>query len=410
MRGPTRAPYGRRMTVRTLTRLRDLRLVDALIAVGFAVLIVAELLAHMDDGYRAGPAAWNAPILLGTVTALAWRRRSTGWALVTGYAFALVPSLFVAHTIFFFGTLIPLLVLSFTAAERLSTRWLAWSLLGPVLLLVIVPIHQPGFDAGDVVFWVMLSAIAVGLGLLVRRLNQHRSALAATLAEQVRDQAAREEALLTEERSRIARELHDVVAHAVSVMVVQAGAARLAVGFDDDEARTGMLAVESAGREALIDLRRLLGLLRTHTDEVAVQPTPGIAMLDELVTRMQASGLAITVQVTGMPAPLPAGLDLSAYRIIQEALTNTLKHAGPTSVTVAIHYGEALTLDITDAGPAPGHIRRRTPVGHGIIGMRERATLFGGTFAAGLSGNSWRVQVSVPRPVNQSTETATATT
>jgi signal transduction histidine kinase len=398
------------MMARALTRLRDPRLVDPLIAVGFAILVVAELLAHMDDGYRAGDAAWNTPILLGTVAALAWRRRSTGWALIAGYAFALIPSLFVAHTIFFFGTLIPLLVLTFTAAERLPTQRFAWSLLGPALLLVTVPLHQPGFDAGDVVFWVMLSAMAVGLGRLVRSLNQHRTALAATLADQVRDLDAREHALLTDERSRIARELHDVVAHGVSVMVVQAGAARLAVGFDDEEARTGILTVEDAGREALIDLRRLLGLLRPDTDEAAVQPTSGMAMLDELVTRMRASGLAVTVEVTGMPAPLPAGLDLSAYRIIQEALTNTLKHAGPTSVTVALHYGETLTLDIIDAGPAPGHVRRRTPVGHGIIGMRERAKLFGGTFSAGLDGNGWRMHVSVPRPVNQSTDPATTTT
>ena len=397
------------MTAPTLARMRDPRLLDPLVAVGFAVLVVAELFAHMDDGYQAGRAAWNAPILLGTVTALAWRRRSPGWALVAGYAVTLGPSLFVAHTIFFFGTLIPLLLLTGTAAQRLPRSRATLSLLAPALLLVIVPMHQPGFDGGDVVFWVMLTAIAVGLGVVVRRLDQHRTALAATLAEQVRDQDVREQALLADERSRIARELHDVVAHAVSVMVVQAGAARLAVGYDEDEARTGMLAVEAAGREALIDLRRLLGLLRPDSDEGAVQPTPGIGMIGELVNRMQASGLEVTVQVTGTMTPLPAGMDLSAYRIIQEALTNTLKHAGPTRVQVTLDYTDVLTLEITDAGSAPGKRRRRTPAGHGLIGMRERATLFGGTFTAGPNGNGWRVHATMPRPANHSAETAPAT-
>ena len=169
-----------------------------------------------------------------------------------------------------------------------------------------------------------------------------------------------------------------------------------------------MLAVESAGREALVDLRRLLGLLRPDTDEDAVQPTPGIDMLEDLAGRMRASGLEVRIQATGTPAPLPAGLDLSAYRIVQEALTNTLKHAGPTRVDVTIDYGEALGLEITDAGPAPGHGRRRTAAGHGLIGMRERATLFGGTFTAGPHGAGWRVRAAMPRPVNHSVETAPA--
>jgi signal transduction histidine kinase len=360
----------------------------------------------MDDGYLAGATAWNAPILLGTVAALAWRRRSTGLAIIAGYALALIPSLFVAHTIFYFGTLIPLLLLTYTGARRLPARRLALSLLGPALLLAVVPIHQPNFDAGDYVFWLTLSAIAVGLGLLVRRVDQHRTALAATLAEQVRDQDAREQGLLLDERSRIARELHDVVAHAVSVMVVQAGAARLAVGLDDDEARAGMLAVESTGRDALVDLRRLLGVLRPDTDDTAVSPVPGLAMLDELVSRMQAAGLTISVLTTGPATPLPAGLDLSVYRIVQEALTNTLKHAGPTNVQISLQYGDALTVEVIDAGPPPSMARRRCDPGHGLIGMRERAAIFGGSFTAGPQGTGWRVRATMPRPANQSAVTA----
>src|SRR5206468_12723310 len=140
--------------------------------------------------------------------------------------------------------LMPLLVLTYTGARRLVGRDYLLALLAPALLLVVVPLHQPDFDAGDYLFWLMLSTVAIGLGTLMRRLDRQHTALEATLAAQVRDQDLRERALLLDERARIARELHDVVAHAVSLMVVQAGAARLAVGFDDDEARDGMLAVE----------------------------------------------------------------------------------------------------------------------------------------------------------------------
>ncbi|HMC69819.1 MAG TPA: histidine kinase, partial [Mycobacteriales bacterium] len=320
-------------------------------------------------------------------------------AILIGYSFVLVPSLFVAHTVFFFGTLMPLLVLTYTGARRLHGRAFSLALLAPALLLAVVPIHQPGFDAGDYVFWLMLSTIAVGLGTLMRRLDGQHSALEATLAEQVRDQDLRERALLLDERARIARELHDVVAHAVSLMVVQAGASRLAVGFDDDEARTGLLAVESAGRDALVDLRRLLDVLRPDPEAVATSPTPGVAMLGELVTKMESAGLQVTLEISGEPAPLPAGLDLSLYRIVQEALTNTLKHAGPTGVTVRISYDDNVRVHIADDGPGERRgSRRRGATGHGLVGMRERAAVFGGTFQAGPQGEGWSVDVRLPIP------------
>jgi len=254
----------------------------------------------------------------------------------------------------------------------------------------------------------MLSTIAVGLGILMQRLDRQHVALEATLAEQVRDQDLRERALLLDERARIARELHDVVAHAVSLMVVQAGAARLAVGFDDEEARTGLLAVESAGRDALVDLRRLLGVLRPEPDALAAtSPTPGVALLGDLVGKMQSAGLQVALEIAGEPTPLPAGLDLSIYRIVQEALTNALKHAGPTSVTVRLTYDDDVRAQIIDAGSGEGRaVRRRGARGHGLVGMRERAAVFGGTFQAGPHGRGWCVDVSMPIPDRQVVPTA----
>src|SRR3954470_21711267 len=390
------------MVKATTLRLRNPAVVDALTALGFAILVLIELKAHMDDGYSAGAASWNLPLLLGTVAALAVRRSHTAATIAVGYAFVLVPSLFVAHTVFFFGTLMPLLVLTYTGARRLHGRAFWLVPLAPALLLVAVPLHQPDFDGGDYLFWLMLSAIAIGLGSLMRKLDQQHDALETTLAEQVRDQDLREHALLLDERTRIARELHDVVAHAVSLMVVQAGASRLAVGFDDEEARTGMLAVESAGRDALVDLRRLLGVLRPDPEAAATSPTPGVALLDDLVSKMETAGLRVTLEISGKTAPLPAGLDLSVYRIVQEALTNVLKHAGPTAVTVRLSYDDDLRVLIADDGPGERRSgRRRGASGHGLVGMRERAAVFGGSFQAGPHGDGWCVDVTMPIPERQ---------
>jgi signal transduction histidine kinase len=368
---------------------------DAALAAGFAVLVVVESSTQVDDGYRNGAVGWNLPLLLGTVACLPWRRRFPLTALLAGYAFVVVPSLFIAHTIYFFGTLLPLLLLTYTAA-RVGRHPFVPALVAAVVLLV-VPIHQRDFDAGDYLFWATMAGIALALGTVMHRLDRHRAALAATLAEQVHDQALREHALLLDERTRIARELHDVVAHAVSLMVVQAGAARLAVGLDDTEARAGLLAVEHAGRAALVDLRRLVGVLRPDADDADISPAPGLGVLDELVERMRAAGLRVEVTRTGEPWPLPAGLDLSLYRIVQESLTNALKHAGPTAVAVRFTYGDELTVEVVDEGPVRRPRRDAGPTGHGLVGMRERAAAFGGTFTAGASGAGWRVAVRIPR-------------
>lgn len=400
--------YGRSMTRATSWRLRQPWVVDALTAAFFSLLVVVELKAHMDDGYSAGATAWNLPLLLGTTASLALRRSHTAVAIATGYAFVLVPSLFVEHTIFFFGTLMPMLVLTYTGARRLTGGAALLALLAPALTLVIVPTHQPNFDAGDYGFWLMLATIAVGLGTLMSRLDGQRRALEQTFAEQIRDQDLRERALLLDERARIARELHDVVAHAVSLMVVQAGAARLAVGLNDDEATVSLLAVESAGREALVDLRRLLSVLRPDLD-AAPTPTPGLAMLPELVTRMEAAGLNIELETTGEPTALPAGHDLSAFRIVQEALTNALKHAGPTRVRVQLSCGESVDLQVSDDGPGERRgARRAVTSGHGLVGMRERAAVFGGTFEAGPDGNGWRVAARLPIPERHQAVSTTA--
>lgn len=211
-----------------------------------------------------------------------------------------------------------------------------------------------------------------------------------------REQAAAEKAALERERTYIARELHDIVTHAVSLMVIQAGAARQVLDHPDRAAKA-MLAVETSGRDALNELRRLLDLLANVEDRAPLTPRPGLTELTGLVERAVAAGLPITVTVRGTKRPLPAGLDLAAYRIIQEAITNSMKHSALTATTLSLDYREReLAIEVTDRGPAPSATGMNGS-GHGLIGMRERAQIYGGRVdASSQSDRGYRVHVSLP--------------
>ena len=211
---------------------------------------------------------------------------------------------------------------------------------------------------------------------------------------------------LAAERSRIAGELHDVVTHSVSVMVVQAGAARRVLAGSPDDARAAMLAVEASGRTALVELQHLLGLLspvegmQAQTDagepEAPLQPQPGLDLLQSLVDRVAAAGLPVELTVTGQPRTLPPGLDLTAYRVVQEALTNAMKHAGRAAAVVTLDYREdAVVVDVSDnGGTSPAGVAGS---GRGLLGLRERLSLYGGEFDAGpRPAGGWRVRATLP--------------
>jgi signal transduction histidine kinase len=377
------------------TTPRSALAVDLATAAGFSLLVLAEMRLRWDDGYSAGPALLDLPLLLLVTLPLALRRRAPRAALATAFAAVVVPSLFVAHTLFFFGSLVPLALLVYSAARAAERR--GWAvLLAPATLLAVYPLHMPEFDAGDYAFGAVLFGAAWAAGRLVRRLEEQRRLLADALAAQLREQAAREHALLLDERARIARELHDVVSHTVSLMVVQAGAARFAVGEDDDEVRERLLSVEQTGRSAVGDLRRLLEVLRAEDDDSAAGPLPGLAQLGELADGVRRAGLDVTVEVHALPPALPTALDVSAYRLLQEALTNVLKHSAARAATVRVEgTPEGIQLEVTDRGPErpAGTVEG---AGHGLIGMRERVALFGGRLEAGPAGRGWRVRAELP--------------
>lgn len=201
------------------------------------------------------------------------------------------------------------------------------------------------------------------------------------------------------ERARLAREIHDVVAHSVSVMVIQAGGARSVMDGEPLRAQEALLSVERAGREALAEMRRLLGVLGDGERMRELAPQPGIDDLGELIARTRAAGLPASMSVVGQPVDVPPGLSLCAYRVVQEALTNTLRHAGVARAEVLVRWGEdVLELEVADDGPGlPTEAVGMGGGGHGIIGMRERAALHGGQVESGPApGGGFSVRALIP--------------
>jgi len=239
------------------------------------------------------------------------------------------------------------------------------------------------------------AAVAWLGGRAMRRRELQVEVLGDRTKQLEREREERVRALVAEERARIARELHDVVAHSVSVMVVQAQAGPRLVS-DPNQTAASFESIEASGREALVELRRLLGILRTDDRELAIGPQPGLASLGGLVEQVRDAGLPVELQIEGEPSALPPGVDLSAYRIVQEALTNTLKHAGPARAHVVVRYSSsAVELEIVDDGlGAPAAINGS---GHGLIGMRERTALYGGRLDAGWRpGGGYAVRARLP--------------
>jgi signal transduction histidine kinase len=250
--------------------------------------------------------------------------------------------------------------------------------------LVYILVGGPGLRYDDLVATALACAVASGIGLYVGSKRQSIQALTERA-----DQAA------AEERLRIAQELHDVVAHNVSLIVVQAQA--LGATVPDPRVTAATDGIANLGREAMAEMHRTLKLLRASDDAPDRGPQPGLGDLDGLLDRSRAAGLQVELAVEGQPRPLPQSVDLSAFRIVQEALTNVVKHAGRARTTVLLGYGpEALELTIRDrGGDADAHAR--SAGGHGLIGMRERAAMFGGELTAGpRDGDGYEVHALLP--------------
>jgi signal transduction histidine kinase len=247
--------------------------------------------------------------------------------------------------------------------------------------LAFIVYEIPGHTTGELVFIPVDFAVAWVAGFALRERSEQAEAaeMRATAAERERDAAAR--IAVAEERARIARELHDIVAHAVSVMVLRVGAVRHKL--PDSEDRDALTAVERAGRTALAEMRRLLAAMRDDGDEAELVPQPGLDGLDLLREEIVRAVLPVELHVHGEPYPLPRGIDLSAYRIVQEGLTNALRHARATKADVTVRYrpGE-VQLEVRDNGVGSS---TTDGLGHGLVGIRERVKIFGGEMTAGTA-------------------------
>jgi signal transduction histidine kinase len=282
-------------------------------------------------------------------------------------------------------------IATYTAAAQLSRRvsLLAAGAAAAVLLIMTAAAGEGGKVRG---FGILLAGAWVfGDNLGTRR--AYLRALEERAQRLEREQEAERARAVAEEQGRVGRELHDGIAHNVSVMVVQAAAANDVFDARPEQAREALRAIEATGRGALGELRRLLGSVRGDGPDYA--PQPGLDRLDDLVAQVRSAGLEVGVRVEGAPRRLPAGIDLSAYRVVQEALTNTLKHAGATRADVALRYGDdELGIEVRDDGTGDGN---GGGTGRGLVGMRERVVIFGGTLAVGpVPGGGFAVSARFP--------------
>ena len=349
---------------RLATRLRaiDPRIVDAVVA-----LVVTAAMA-------ATPAFSSQPVnivpLLVMSIALAWRRRWPLGVLIVVFVCLLVAGRSDGRIV----EVVAVTLAVFTAALHARARRLT----AVVVLTMAVVASVLGAQL-PVPNW-MIGFVLLGSVWVAGDALRRRELRADALADRARSLEHERDEALAAERARIARELHDVVTHGVSVMVLQAGAARQQLRRDPDRAETLLHSVEEGGREALDELRRFLGLLADHTDGAPLTPQPGIDQVEALVERVRATGLPVELAVEGEPRPLPSGIALAAYRVVQEGLTNALKHGQRPHTRVLIRYApRMLDLEIVDDGRAAAV----GPPGHGLLGMRERVSLYGGTVSSG---------------------------
>jgi signal transduction histidine kinase len=380
---------------------------DAILAGLVGVLTVAAWIATTNSpdinlSHYRDMNALGAFLLAAQIVPLAWRRRAPLVVLII-IASATVGS-YAGNFVNFNGAAGALIAIYSCAAHlerRDAVRTLGVAGAAVALSQVFSAVYHP-FSPADVVSNCVIVGIAWILGDNLRTRRAYTASLEERATRLEREQEASAQRAVYQERARVARELHDVVAHSVSVMVVQAGAARRVLRRDPERASEALSSIELTGRQALDELRRLLGMLRQYGDQVPdLTPQPRLQDLDALVTQIEEAGLPVDLVVAGEPRPLPSGADLSVFRIVQEALTNSLKHAGPARATVTLTYRpNELLLDIADDGRGLAEELAEgngAAGGHGLVGMRERVALYGGELSAGpRSGGGYEVKARLP--------------
>jgi signal transduction histidine kinase len=373
--------------------------IDVLLALGLFVFALGSVTVwEAGDTTTRQPDQWGYTLIGLQTLPLIWRRRAPVSVLtLTIIGFIVDRGLNYPGSWAIFGISIAI----YTVGAQLEPK--RSLLVGGITIDVVLLWTAIGILVYDVETLALLSELAVlGFPLLVGRESYHRQRRMVDLearairAEHEREQRAAE--AVGNERIRIARELHDVVAHEITVMTVQSAGARRIMDDDRRQAAEAMESAEAAGHRALTEMRRLLGMLRT-ADPKATAPQPGLNAIEDLVEQMQTAGLPTELNVCGEQRPLPAGIDLNAYRIIQESLTNTLKHGGPNAhASVRLDYQhDKLALEVVDDGR--GAAATPSSDGQGLVGMHERIALLEGSMQAGpRPGGGFRVAAKIPIP------------
>jgi len=365
-----------------VTRIRDVAR-DYWVEAGVALLAAVGLLElALRSGDPSSPVWVAVSVVALLVLAVVARRRfplaalAAYWVIAAGFSFVdpvLIPSM---QSLFPIGMAVAFLLGNLRNGVEAA--------LGLAVVLgssAIILYEIPGHSTAELIFVPLEFGISWLAGYVLRGRVEQVEAAEVRAAQAERDREAAGRIAVAEERARIARELHDVVAHAVSIMVLQVGAVRHQLPDALDEDRDALSRVEQAGRAALSEMRRLLGAMRRDGDGLEFAPQPGVDRLDALVESVGRAGLPVRLHVDGDPFPLPRAIDLSAYRIVQEGLTNALKHAHASLVDVTFNYGpDELRIEIRDDGNG-----RSTSdgLGHGLVGVRERVKIYGGEMTAG---------------------------
>ncbi len=366
--------------------------------VALAALACAELCVEVAaSSQRRGPLVANLVAAIALGAPLAWRRAAPLAAIVAMGVAGTVFAALVTHPQDLVGTFAVLSIASFSVGAHEPRRPALAGLAAMVATVLAVSAASGDAGAGGLVFPIVVFGAAWGLGRVARSRAELTAELAARAEQLERERAELERDAVARERARIARELHDVVAHSVSVMVVQAGAARRVLDRDADASESALGAVEATGREALAEMRRLLGILRPDGEQLDHSPQPSLDRLGALITRSRDAGLDVELSVEGDAGPLAPGVDLTAFRLVQEGLTNALKHGGPSRARVTLRWSPD-QLEVEIANRIDGaHRAALASGGHGLVGMRERVALCGGELRAGPVGRGFVVRARLPR-------------
>lgn len=371
--------------------------VDVGLAAGLATITLVEI-ARADAVVTPSETSWSVAFALAITAPLVLRRR---------YPFAVMTVVGAAATVYNVLDIPPdpytltfavlLAVYSVSAYAGQSLAIVAAVVTAGALVLV----NLPAFDENDYAD-IVNQFVLLGGGWVVGQNTRYRRRQAELLRERAdrleREQRERERLAILEERGRLAREIHDVIAHSVGVIAVQAGAARAVAEQRPDRAREALGAIEDVSKDTLVELRRALGALRATEGDAELRPAPGLAALDELAEQIGRTGLRVSIHEEGERRELPSAVDLSAYRVVQEALTNAVKHSGASSAIVTIRFEpEWLEVLVADEGGAGSNSRGDGGgTGHGLIGMRERVSMLGGEFEAGATEAGFVVRARFP--------------